>query len=184
MKTLTEQLSGYATCHRDRLNIATHYLGIPLILLAVTALLSRPTVMVDGWPLSPAVPVAAGVMLYYLVLDLRFGLAMAIVMLASLAVGAWAASLATPLWLALSLGSLAVGFIAQLVGHRFEGRKPAFVDDLMGFLIGPLFLVAEAAFALGLRQRLQGEIETFAGPTRPHRRRGLPNVATGALRQG
>lgn len=182
MKTLTEQLSGYATCHRDRLNIATHYVGIPLILLAVTALLSRPAMMVDGWPLSPAVPVAAAVMLYYLVLDLRFGLAMAAVMVASLAVGAWAASLATPVWLALSLGSLVVGFIAQLVGHRFEGKKPAFVDDLMGFLIGPLFLVAEAAFALGLRQRLQGEIETFAGPTRSHRR-GLPSLRGRALRQ-
>jgi uncharacterized membrane protein YGL010W len=183
MKTLTEQLSGYATCHRDRLNIATHYVGIPLILLAVTALLSRPAIPVEGWPLSPAVPIAAGIVLYYLVLDLRFGLAMALVMAASLAAGAWAAALSKPLWLGLSLGSLAVGFIAQLVGHRFEGRKPAFVDDLMGFLIGPLFLVAEAAFALGLRQRLQRDIETFAGPTRSHRR-GLPGLRGSALRQG
>ncbi|WOB09400.1 DUF962 domain-containing protein [Piscinibacter gummiphilus] len=183
MKTLTEQLSGYATCHRDRLNIATHYLGIPLILLGVTALLSRPAIPVDGWPLSPAVPIAAGIVLYYLVLDLRFGLAMAVVMTASLAAGAWAAALSTPLWLVLAIASLVLGFIAQLIGHRFEGRKPAFVDDLMGFLIGPLFLVAEAAFALGLRQRLQQEIETFAGPTRSHRR-GLPGLRGSALRQG
>lgn len=183
MKTLTEQLSHYATCHRDRANIATHYVGIPLILLAVTALLSRPAIPVDGWPLSPAVPVAAGVMLYYLVLDLRLGLAMAAVMSAALAVGAWAASLSTTLWLALSLTSLAVGFIAQLIGHRFEGKKPAFVDDLMGFLIGPLFLVAEAAFALGLRQRLRAQVEAFAGPTRAHRERGLPNMPSSALRQ-
>jgi len=166
MKTLTEQLSQYATCHRDRSNIATHYLGIPLILLAVTALLSRPMVMVEGWPLSPAVPVAAAVMLYYLVLDLRFGLAMAAVMVGSLAVGAWAAALPTAQWLAASLVSLVVGFLAQLIGHRFEGKKPAFVDDLMGFLIGPLFLVAEAAFALGLRPRLRMQLEAFAGPTR------------------
>lgn len=170
MKTLTEQLSQYATCHRDRSNIATHCLGIPLILLAATALLSRPMLPVDGWPLSPAVPVAAAVTLYYLVLDLRFGLAMAGVMGAALAGGAWAAALSTPLWLVLSLTSLVAGFVAQLVGHRFEGKKPAFVDDLMGFLIGPLFLVAEAAFALGLRKRLQGQIEAFAGPTRAHRR--------------
>lgn len=183
MKTLTEQLSHYATCHRDRLNIATHYLGIPLILLGVTALLSRPAIPVDGWPLSPAVPIAAGIVLYYLVLDLRFGLAMAAVMAASLAAGAWAAALSTTLWLTLSTASLVLGFVAQLIGHRFEGKKPAFVDDVMGFLIGPLFLVAEAAFALGLRRRLQGEIETFAGPTRPHRKRGLPGLRGRALRQ-
>ncbi len=168
MKTLAEQLSQYATCHRDRRNIATHYFGIPLILLAVTALLSRPVLPVDGWPLSPSVPVAAAVMLYYLVLDLRFGLAMAVVMAASLAAGAWVAALSTPLWLGSSLGALAVGFIAQLVGHRYEGKKPAFVDDLMGFLVGPLFLVAEAAFLIGLRPRLRAQVESFAGPTRPH----------------
>lgn len=173
MKTLTEQLSQYATCHRDRSNIATHYLGIPLILLAVTALLSRPVLPVDGWPLSPAVPVASLITLYYLVLDLRFGLAMAVVMVASLAMGAWAAALPMSLWLALSLVSLVLGFVAQLIGHRFEGKKPAFVDDVMGFLIGPLFLVAEAAFALGLRPRLREQIEAFAGPTRAHTRTPL-----------
>ncbi|WP_116387011.1 Mpo1-like protein, partial [Cupriavidus oxalaticus] len=40
--------------------------------------------------------------------------------------------------------------IIQFIGHYYEGRKPAFVDDLAGLLIGPLFLVAETAFALGL----------------------------------
>lgn len=170
MKTLAQQLSQYATCHRDRLNIATHYVGIPLILLAVTALLSRPVLAsAGGWPLSPAVVVAAAVALYYLALDLRFGLAMALVLGAALTAGAWAAALPTAAWLAASVGSLVVGFVAQLIGHRFEGRKPAFVDDVMGFLIGPLFLVAEAAFALGLRPALRAQVEAFAGPTRAHR---------------
>lgn len=177
MKTLAAQLCQYATCHRDRINIATHYVGIPLILLAVTSLLSRPVVftpvlavvLAAEWPLSPAVPVALVVVLYYLRLDLRLGVAMLGVMAAALAAGAWAAALPTPLWLALSLGCLALGFVAQFVGHHFEGRKPAFVDDLMGFLIGPLFLVAEAAFALGLRKGLQQQIEALAGPVHAHR---------------
>lgn len=168
MKTLVEQLSQYATCHRDRINIATHYVGIPLILLAVTSLLSRPAVLAAEWPVSPAVPVALMVVLYYLRLDLRFGVAMLGVMAAAVVAGAWAAALPTPLWLALSLSSLALGFAAQFIGHQFEGRKPAFVDDLMGFLIGPLFLVAEAAFALGWRKGLQQQIEAVAGPVHAH----------------
>ena len=43
-----------------------------------------------------------------------------------------------------------LGWVIQFVGHYFEGRKPAFVDDLSGLIVGPLFLVAEAAFAMGL----------------------------------
>ena len=42
MKTLTDQLAQYAAYHRDRRNIATHFIGIPMIVLAVQVLLSRP----------------------------------------------------------------------------------------------------------------------------------------------
>src|SRR5690606_25492922 len=49
-------------------------------------------------------------------------------------------------------------------GHYWEGRKPAFVDDIIGLIIGPLFVVAEAGFAFGLREDLAREIERRAGP--------------------
>ena len=39
MKNLTDQLAQYATYHRDRRNIATHLVGIPMILLALQVLL-------------------------------------------------------------------------------------------------------------------------------------------------
>jgi uncharacterized membrane protein YGL010W len=44
-----------------------------------------------------------------------------------------------------------VGWAIQFVGHHYEGRKPAFVDDVTGLIVGPLFVVAELAFMLGLR---------------------------------
>ena len=37
-----------------------------------------------------------------------------------------------------------VGWVFQFVGHAWEGRKPAFFDDLRGLLVGPLFVLAEA----------------------------------------
>ena len=57
-------------------------------------------------------------------------------------------------WLGWSLGCFVVGWVFQFVGHYWEGRKPAFVDDLRGLLIGPMFVVAEAWFALGGGQAL------------------------------
>ena len=47
MLTLTQHLSQYAAYHRDRRNIATHFVGIPLIVFAVIVLLSRPAF---HWP--------------------------------------------------------------------------------------------------------------------------------------
>jgi len=40
------------------------------------------------------------------------------------------------------------------------------VDDLIGLIIGPLFVVAEVVFALGLRRELHAAIESRAGPVR------------------
>ncbi len=76
MKTLVDHLSQYASYHRDPRNIVTHFIGIPMIVLAVTILLSRPGWEVAGIWLSPALLAAAASVWFYLRLDLRFGLVM------------------------------------------------------------------------------------------------------------
>ena len=53
--------------------------------------------------------------------------------------------------------------LAWLHGRR--GRKPAFVDDVMGLVVGPLFVVAELAFLLGLRKEVERAVVESAGPT-------------------
>ena len=165
MKTLVDHLAQYAAYHRDRRNIFSHFIGIPLIVLAVAVLLSRPGVPVAGLWLSPATLVAFAAAVFYLRLDLRFGLSM----LVSLGLCLWAGQVlalqATAVWLSAGLGLFVVGWVIQFIGHYFEGRKPAFVDDLMGLVIGPLFVVAELAFLLGLRQAVEHEVVARAGPT-------------------
>jgi uncharacterized membrane protein YGL010W len=68
-------------------------------------------------------------------------------------------------WLAWGLGTFILGWALQFIGHFYEGRKPAFVDDLVGLLVGPMFVMAEALFALGWGRDLRDEIERHAGPT-------------------
>jgi len=166
MKTLTEQLAQYAAYHRDQRNIATHFVGIPMIVLATTALLSRPVWMVGDLAVSPAWFAAVAASLFYLALDRPLGLLMSALMALSVAFGAWAAAQSTPVWLLVGVGGFALGWIIQFVGHVFEGRKPAFVDDLIGLLVGPLFVVAEALFLLGLLPALAAEIERRSGAMR------------------
>ncbi|WP_437879554.1 DUF962 domain-containing protein [Pseudomonas sp. LRF_L74] len=171
MKTLVDHLGQYAEYHRDPRNIASHFIGIPLILLAVTVLLSRPGTEVSGLWLSPALLAALASAAFYLRLDMRFGLAMAALLSLCLGLGAWLAWQSTAVWLGAGLGLFLVGWLIQFVGHYFEGRKPAFIDDIMGLMVGPLFVVAELAFICGWRDEVRQAIEQRAGPQRLRVRR-------------
>lgn len=167
MKTLTEQLSKYAEYHRDRRNIATHFVGVPMIVLGIVTLLARASfATVGNVSISPALIAVVGVAGFYIALERRFGVAMTALMVFALWGGTRLASGSTLTWLGAGIGLFVVGWAIQFVGHAWEGRKPAFVDDLIGLLIGPLFVVAEAGFILGLRRELRDEIERRAGPTR------------------
>ncbi len=165
MKTLVDHLAQYAAYHRDTRNILSHFVGIPLIVVAVAVLLSRPAVEAFGLWLSPATLTAMAAAGFYLHLDLRFGLLMSLLLALSLWAGALLAMQTTALWLASGIGLFVIGWIIQFVGHYYEGRKPAFVDDLMGLAVGPLFVAAEAAFLLGMRKEVERQIVERAGPT-------------------
>ena len=165
MKTLVDHLGQYAEYHRDRRNILSHFIGIPMIVVAVAVLLSRPGWEVAGLWLSPALLTALAAGIFYLRLDLRFGLLMSALLGLCLWAGAALAQQSTLVWLSGGLGLFVVGWIIQFIGHYYEGRKPAFVDDLMGLVVGPLFVVAELGFLLGLRPEVQEAVERRAGPT-------------------
>ena len=166
MKNVVHHLSTYAGYHRDRRNIATHFVGIPMITFAVSTLLARPVLSVaGGLPLSPAVLVTAAAIAFYVRLDARLGAVMGALLAAALWGASWFAAQSTATWLGAGLGLFVVGWIIQFIGHVFEGKKPAFVDDLMGLLVGPLFVVVEAGFGLGLREELRAAIEERVGPT-------------------
>ncbi|WP_028602634.1 DUF962 domain-containing protein [Ottowia thiooxydans] len=166
MKTLVDQLANYAAYHRERRNIATHFVGIPMIVLAVQVLLARPTLMLGPLPLTLAFAASVLTALYYLRLDKPLGLLMAGCLFIGLLVAEAAARQSTATWLWIGVGLFLVGWVIQFVGHIYEGRKPAFVDDIMGLVIGPLFVAAELLFLLGFRRQLQEEIEARVGPTR------------------
>lgn len=167
MKTLVDQLSNYADYHRDPRNIFTHYIGVPMIMFAVVILLARlQWGAVAGAPVSLALLAGAAAAVYYCRLDGRYGLFMTALLMAMLALAAPIAAQSTTVWLGWGLGMFGVGWVIQFIGHYYEGRKPAFFDDIMGLLIGPLFVTAELGFAIGLRKEVQAQVEERSGPVR------------------
>jgi uncharacterized membrane protein YGL010W len=165
MGTLEESLTRYAAYHRDRRNIATHFAGIPMIVLAIVIAGASVAVPVGGVEVTPAAAMSIAACLYYLRLDIPMGVAMAVALFGACALASEAlARLATGGALAVALALFVAGWALQLLGHRFEGVKPAFFDDLRQLLIGPLFVYAELLFMAGARPELRRRIEERVGP--------------------
>ena len=150
------QLAAYARYHRDPHNCATHFVGIPMLFLAVILPLEALRIQIGhhGVPLSILLTLPA--MLGWLALDLGVGAVLSL-LLCPLFVAAAVidARGAAPMWCT-TAALFVVGWSFQLLGHAvFEGRKPAFMDDLSHTLIGPMFVVAKLLVGLGLRRDLR-----------------------------
>ena len=165
-----ELMVQYAQYHRDRRNIITHFIGIPLIVFAIGVLAARPKLSFEAAGLS--IEVSAACLLWALSAcwyltrgNLVLGGATTLVNGALIAIAAPLAAGNFSSWLSWGLGSFVLGWVIQFVGHYYEGKKPAFVDDMVGLLVGPMFVVGEAMFAIGWGRSLLAEIERRAGPT-------------------
>ena len=156
-------LGQYAEYHRDRRNIATHFVGVPMIMFGSLVLLSRPGFELAGLALSPAWLLLALVIAWTLS---RGALALGLVTSAVWVVlSLLARAVQGSGWWAWGVGFFAVGWVIQFVGHYYEGRKPAFVDDLVGLFVAPMFVLLEMLAPAGFFKGLMAEVERHAGPT-------------------
>jgi len=166
MRKANELMVQYAAYHRDRRNITTHFVGIPLIVFAVGILLARPGFSIDQLYLTPAWIVWALSAAWYLSRgNLVLGAAVTATTGLLIALAQPLAAGSTASWLTWGIGSFILGWVIQFIGHYYEGRKPAFVDDMVGLLVGPMFVTGEMLFALGMCKPLLAEIEQRVGPT-------------------
>lgn len=166
-RSADELLIQYAMYHRDQRNISTHLLGIPLIVLALAMLLTPAAIEWRGLQLTAAWCLWGLLSVWYLRRG-RLGLGVAVSAGAGMlfALAHWGLQGQPEAALSWGLTLFVAGWLLQFIGHYYEGRKPAFVDDLVGLLVGPMFVTAEALFALGIYKDLQTRILGEAGPTR------------------
>jgi uncharacterized membrane protein YGL010W len=129
-RRVDQLLAHYGESHQHPVNERIHFVAIPLIMLTLIGLM---------YELHPAVAYVflAASMVYYLRLSLVFSAVMA----------AWTAVM---LMLVYAMGphrllicvSVFVGaWVLQFIGHKLEGKKPSFFEDVQYLWVGPLFVL-------------------------------------------
>jgi uncharacterized membrane protein YGL010W len=162
MKTIEDQMSFYAAYHQDLRNKATHFIGVPAIILSLFIPLAWIRLDISGVPLTAAMLFAAVVLIYYFVLDVPLALAMLVITGALVWLGHQIAQLGSMAGWSWFAALFVGGWILQLVGHVFEGRKPALADNLFQIFVAPIFLAAEVFFALGYKPELRQRVNQKA----------------------
>ena len=160
------QLAIYAAYHRDGRNRATHHVGVPMI---VFSLLVISATVPLGAGVSLASPLLGPLLLLYLVTVPRMGLVAVVFYGGALLLAREIAGLGFNTALIVFVAAFVVGWIVQLVGHAFEGRRPALVDNIVQIFMAPAFLILEMLFALGLERRTGAEIEARRAAHMPRR---------------
>lgn len=169
MKSIEEQLARYKSVHLNQKNINTHFVGVPLIVFAVTLILSTigfeiniNDVLSTAFTLhfTLAMVIFAVIAIYYIALHRLLALGMLVYILVNLFVAHLFSDVEGIFYIALAI--FAIGWLIQFIGHHYEKAKPAFVEDLNQLLIGPLFLMAEVYFMLGLEAELKTNVTSLA----------------------
>jgi len=164
MKNVEEQLSQYKSVHFNKNNIKTHFVGVPLIIWAVTLLLSLNNYLFSfsgvEFVYTPAYVFFTVTVIYYFMLHTKLAIAMVPYALLNLYLASLVAPHEHALYIAIAV--FVIGWVIQFIGHHYEKAKPAFVDDLAQFIISPLFLMAEVFFMFGGLKSLEEAITPMA----------------------
>ncbi len=146
------QMAMYASYHRDARNRATLFIGIPAIVFSLLVPLAFVRFDIGGTTISLALVVAAAVLALWLTLDIAIGVAMALILFPMWLAAEWVANFDRLTGWIVFAALFVGGWAFQLVGHVYEGKRPALLDNLFQALIGPMFLMAEVFDWLGLRR--------------------------------
>lgn len=125
-------LARYAESHRNHTNEIIHFVCIPLIVLSLLGIL---------WAIHPVAALAATLasLYYYTRLSRQFAIGMGVMSAAMLGVLSLMPDMTV---LPVSIAIFVVAWIGQFIGHKIEGKKPSFFEDLRFLLIGPLFVLS------------------------------------------
>ncbi|MGF1563957.1 MAG: DUF962 domain-containing protein [Flavobacteriales bacterium] len=157
MNTLQDWFDKYGESHQNPVNKAFHWICVPVIFVSIIGLLSLvrvPLGSLDGGGFAPYLHGGTVLIMVGMVFYLRLSLSMSLGMLAVSAASLYLVKLANlglpeQAWMVF-LGAFVAAWIGQFIGHKIEGAKPSFFDDLKFLMVGPAWLLGFIYRKLGI----------------------------------
>lgn len=139
MDTLNKYLSSYAVSHQNSFNKKIHFVFVPLIVMSVLGLLmSIPTISISGFSLRWDLIVVIFTLGFYWRLSKKYFFIMGLFLNSLFWINTF---VSTQIDLfSFSIIIFTLSWIMQFIGHKIEGKKPSFLEDLLFLLIGPLWV--------------------------------------------
>lgn len=141
MPAIDSLFDKYGESHRNPVNKTIHWICVPLITFSLLGML---------WAVTPWL--AIGFSLLSLIYYLRLSPMIAVGMLL-LASGMLAVLYSMPQAQVLSscVAIFVLAWIGQFIGHKIEGKKPSFFEDVKFLLVGPIWLLGFVYRKSGIR---------------------------------
>ncbi len=158
MKSIQTWFDEYAVSHQNSTNKLIHYICVPAIFFSIIALLgSIPHDFLNSWaPVEYQAYIHFGTLLilfglvFYLRLSFPLFIGIALFSALCLYLTALLAQASVPLWQS-SLSIFVLAWIGQFIGHKIEGAKPSFFQDLQFLMIGPAWILGFIYKKIGLK---------------------------------
>jgi uncharacterized membrane protein YGL010W len=157
MRTLQQLLDKYGESHQNTSNKLIHWVCVPAIFFSIIGLfyaIPLPTGLEKNLLVSWATVVIIVVYIYYL----RLSWVMFVAFIGWGLFCLWGNCMMyeyfdqrNALVAYCNLGIFAVAWIFQFIGHKIEGKKPSFLEDLQFLLIGPAWLLHFVLKRLGVK---------------------------------
>jgi uncharacterized membrane protein YGL010W len=155
MKTLQLLLNKYGESHQNIVNKRIHWVCVPAIMFSLFGLLYAIPFPLDQGLFSNWAGVALILaLIYYLRLSIPMFFGFVIIGIFLL----WgnhaiyqAAGQNAGLLAQISLGIFVFAWIGQFIGHRIEGKKPSFLEDVQFLLVGPAWLLHFVFNKIGIK---------------------------------
>jgi uncharacterized membrane protein YGL010W len=152
MRRVDQWLLAYGESHQNETNKRLHWICVPVIVWCVIALLwCVPTGAAWHRTINCGTLATLAALVYYGALSPRLAIGAALLLGAMIASIAALSGVGERLQWQIAAALFVLAWAGQFVGHRIEGKRPSFLQDLQFLLIGPLWLLADLYRRLGIR---------------------------------
>lgn len=147
MKTLEQWYSAYGESHQNKTNKKIHYICVPTIYISIVGMLmSIPNNFLiklfhssNFYIINWAAPFIILLSLFYFRLSKTTALRMLLLSILAIIFTVFISQFVPVFYF--NLGLFILAWIGQFYGHKIEGKKPSFFEDLQFLLIGPAWVI-------------------------------------------